>query len=439
MSKNRIKQAIALLLALVLIMGGITFDPAQAAAAAGNTIEVRDAYYIILPTDNKTAEYVKPAKKTCTSAHIPDTVRIGGKDYKVVSIKAGAFKGNRELIKVSIGKNVKTIGKKAFYGCKSLSKLSIFSKNLTSKTVAKDAFKGISTKGWAVVPESRVSKYKKLVGSCGASVKKWDFKFVSKELQDKTTWDNYEQGEPLPEPEIIQCGFFNSTKQHEIDRSTKSDGISLYVKTVPDVRLFGNWEKEGTYDLLYHCNICGRNCDWVMNVEHISLMDCDYWHTSASKRPYNGWFFYPDDDPLKVTYEFVLPDGLIYKESSLKVWVLNAALTYVNRMEYCDVQVSGNRITVTVDDLKSEPFYHSFNKEGYDRNPDHYDDEYENTPDEEKPTDVVPALQMNLQVKFSDSPQPDNPITATVTYEYKNETKTFAFDTLMVHCKTYKY
>lgn len=439
MLKNRVKQAIALLLALALALGGIALDPTPA-AAAGNTVTIgSDSVYTILSDGNRTVEYVKPAKKSCTSAHIPDTVKIGGQDYKVVSIKAGAFKGNRELIKVSIGKNVKTIGKKAFYGCKSLSKLSIFSKNLTSKTVAKDAFKGISTKGWAVVPESRVSKYKKLVGSCGASVKKWDFKFVSKELQDKTTWDNYEQGEPLPEPQVIKCGFYNSTKQHEIDRSTKSDGISLYVMTAPDVRLFGNWEKEGTYDTVYHCNICGRNFDPVMGTKHISLMDCDYWYTSASRRSYNGWFFYPDDDPLKVTYEFVLPDGLVYKEGSLKVWGNTAALASVNRAEDCDVQVSGNRITVTVDDLKSEPFYHSFNKEGYDRNPDHYDDEYENTPDEEKPTDVVPSLQMNLQVKFNDSPQPDNPITATATYEYKGETKTFAFDTLMVHCKTYKY
>lgn len=139
MLKNRVKQAIALLLALALALGGIALDPTPA-AAAGNTVTIgSDSVYTILSDSNRTVEYVKPAKKTCTSAHIPDTVRIGGKDYKVVSIKAGAFKGNRELIKVSIGKNVKTIGKKAFYGCKSLSKLSIFSKNLTSKTVAKDA------------------------------------------------------------------------------------------------------------------------------------------------------------------------------------------------------------------------------------------------------------------------------------------------------------
>lgn len=93
MLKNRLKQVNTLLLAFVLIVGGIAFDPAQAAAAATKTIKVGNAYYTILPAGNKTVEYVKPTTKTCTSVNIPDTVKISGKTYKVTDIAANAFKG----------------------------------------------------------------------------------------------------------------------------------------------------------------------------------------------------------------------------------------------------------------------------------------------------------------------------------------------------------
>lgn len=112
MLKNRSKQVIALLLTFVLVLGGTAFDPTTAVASSGKNIKAGDSYYTILSTKSRTAEYVKPAKKSCTSASIPNTVKISGKTYQVTGIGANAFKGCTKLKKVSIGKNVEKIGKK---------------------------------------------------------------------------------------------------------------------------------------------------------------------------------------------------------------------------------------------------------------------------------------------------------------------------------------
>lgn len=51
-----------------------------------------------------------------TRLNIPNQIKIGGKIYKVVSIKAHAFKHYKRLSCVTIGKNVTSIGTYAFYG-----------------------------------------------------------------------------------------------------------------------------------------------------------------------------------------------------------------------------------------------------------------------------------------------------------------------------------
>lgn len=55
------------------------------------------------------------SKKTYKSIKIPATVKINGYKFKVTAIKAKAFAGNKKLKKITIGKNIKKIGKKAFY------------------------------------------------------------------------------------------------------------------------------------------------------------------------------------------------------------------------------------------------------------------------------------------------------------------------------------
>ena len=56
----------------------------------------------------------------------------------MTSISSNAFKNNKEITKVTIGKNIKTIGVAAFNGCTKLSQVTINSTVL--KTIGKKAF-----------------------------------------------------------------------------------------------------------------------------------------------------------------------------------------------------------------------------------------------------------------------------------------------------------
>ncbi len=86
----------------------------------GNTfIDARMLYSV----DAKKGETViKKAAATITKAVIPATIKHDGVEYKVTGIAAGAFQNSKVKI-VSIGANVRTIGKNAFKGCTRLKKV----------------------------------------------------------------------------------------------------------------------------------------------------------------------------------------------------------------------------------------------------------------------------------------------------------------------------
>lgn len=74
-----------------------------------------------------TVEYTKYTGSK-TTVTVPDTVVINNVTCKVTSIAASAFKNNKKIKTVTIGKNVASIGKNAFYGCTKLQKATVGSK-----------------------------------------------------------------------------------------------------------------------------------------------------------------------------------------------------------------------------------------------------------------------------------------------------------------------
>ena len=62
---------------------------------------------------------------TAKKITVPATVKIDGFTYKVTSIAASAFKGNKKVTTVAIGNKVTTIGTNAFNGCKKLKTVTI--------------------------------------------------------------------------------------------------------------------------------------------------------------------------------------------------------------------------------------------------------------------------------------------------------------------------
>ncbi len=133
---------------------------------------------------NNTVTYQKP-KKNAKKVTIPATVKINGKTYKVTAVAKNAFKGNKKVKTVKVGKNVtsigasafqnckalttvtlpaktKTIGKNAFANSKKLKKIVIKSTKMTKKTIKNGAFKKVSKKVTVDVPNKKAKTYKKL-------------------------------------------------------------------------------------------------------------------------------------------------------------------------------------------------------------------------------------------------------------------------------------
>ena len=116
-------------------------------------------------------EYKTPKNKKQTKIVVPDTIKINGVTYKVTSIAKNAFKNNKKLKTVTIGKNVSKIGANVFTGCKKLKTITIKSTKLTVKTLSKSTFKGITKATTIKVPKKKLSAYKKLFKSRGLSSK----------------------------------------------------------------------------------------------------------------------------------------------------------------------------------------------------------------------------------------------------------------------------
>ena len=107
----------------------------------------------------KQATFTAPANKKATSLSIPSKVN----GVKVTAIAPSACAKMKKLKKVTIPSGVKTIGKKAFYGCKNLKNIVIKTKKLTSKSVGSKAFGSIYKKAVIKCPKSKKASYKKIL------------------------------------------------------------------------------------------------------------------------------------------------------------------------------------------------------------------------------------------------------------------------------------
>ena len=127
------------------------------------------AYYKILSITSSggTVAYVKPAGKKSKSITIATSTVLDGHIFKAVAVSAKACKGCSKLQKVTISKNITSIGKNAFRGCKNLKTIVIKSTKLTSRSIGSNAFKGTHKKLVIKVPKKMLKKYKKFLKKKG--------------------------------------------------------------------------------------------------------------------------------------------------------------------------------------------------------------------------------------------------------------------------------
>ena len=134
-------------------------------APAGTRIETGTIRYEITENRKEYAVKVTGLKKKTKSLKIPDTVTYRNRKYPVTEIADSAFKGQKKLKKVTIGKHIKKIGKNAFYGASALKKITV--KTTELKKVGKNAFQGIHPKAVIKVPKKKLEAYRKLFAQKG--------------------------------------------------------------------------------------------------------------------------------------------------------------------------------------------------------------------------------------------------------------------------------
>lgn len=125
----------------------------------GDIVAVGKYSYQITNTAKKTAAFAGLVDENVKKVSIAASVKINNTAYRITSVKANALKGKKKITSVTIGKNVATIGAKAFSGCKNLKKITV--KTTTLKKVGKQAFKGIHKKAAVKVPRNKKTAYKK--------------------------------------------------------------------------------------------------------------------------------------------------------------------------------------------------------------------------------------------------------------------------------------
>ncbi len=190
-------------------------------AAVGEIISDSDTdgkYQVIsIKGGNLTLSYAGPLTADLKKYKIPGTVKLNGKECRVTSIGANAFKNNKQMTEAVIGENIETIGSNAFLGCSKLKKvtigkdvveikekafyktislvkikipakvkkigkqafagakklkdITILTKKLTKKSVGKNAFQKISPKAKFKAPASKQTLYRKILRARGAGKK----------------------------------------------------------------------------------------------------------------------------------------------------------------------------------------------------------------------------------------------------------------------------
>ncbi len=120
---------------------------------------------------NATVTYIAPQDSQVSHVVIPSAVVIGGMKYKVTAIEKNAFKNNKKLKSITIGKNIERIGAKAFYGCSKLKKITIKTTKLTTKKVGSKAFGKTPKKMKVKVPKKKFKSYKKMLIQRGVNKK----------------------------------------------------------------------------------------------------------------------------------------------------------------------------------------------------------------------------------------------------------------------------
>lgn len=384
--------------------------------------------------NGKEAQYDSLSEKSYSVANIPDTVEIKGKSYRVTQIKDSALANSSKIKRVTVGENVKKIGKKAFYNCKNLKSITIKSELLKKSSIGANAFKGLPSDAVVTVPKEKLSTYKSILKSKGLKNQK------VKAAAQSSTANSDSADSKLSENASFDLSKSMFDSDNCFSRINSEDGIytseisagdSISIKTKFYFKpgIYGHWE-EDSRKLVKGYVQCGRcrRCfsDYMLALHNEMELEeggCrgNYYIGSNKIEQPTTWAFIPDKTPCQAVVKYELPAGISYKEGSMK---LSGFSTKNDYTDSCKIDVSGSTVTVTIDDVKSNPFYNPFDYDAYKRDL-YYDPGYKNDNDYHEPFFITFDVVTDSQLAS------ESVISTDISYSYKGTSNTESYEALI--------
>ena len=404
----------------------------KSACAAKTVFSFGSGSYTII--NGKEVQYEGLSEKAYTVADIPDTVELKGKSYHVTQIKDSALANSSKIKRVSIGENVKKIGKKVFYNCKNLKSITIKSELLKKNSIGANAFKGLPSDAVLTVPKEKLSTYKSILKSKGLKNQKVKAAAQSSTANSDSAGSNLSENASFDLSKSMfdsdNC-FSRINSEDGIYTSEISAGDSISIKTKFYFKpgIYGHWE-EDSRKLVKGYVRCGRcrRCfsDYMLALHNEMQLEeggCrgNYYIGSNKIEQPTTWAFIPDKTPCQAVVKYELPSGISYKEGSMK---LSGFSTKNDYTDSCKIDVSGSTVTVTIDDVKSNPFYNPFDYDAYKRDL-YYDPGYKND------NDYHESFFITFDVITDSQLASESVISTNISYSYKGTSNTESYEALI--------
>lgn len=410
----------------------------KSACAAKTVFSFGSGSYTII--NGKEVQYEGLSEKAYTVADIPDTVELKGKSYHVTQIKDSALANSSKIKRVSIGENVKKIGKKVFYNCKNLKSITIKSELLKKSSIGANAFKGLPSDAVLTVPKEKLSTYKSILKSKGLKNQK------VKAAAQSSTANSDSADSKLSENASFDLSKSMFDSENCFSRINSEDGIytselsagdSITIKTQFSFKpgVYGHWEEDSRKLVKGHvrCGRCGR-CfsDFMLAVHNGMELEeggcySNYYIGSNKTSQPTTWAFVPDETPCPAVVKYTLPDGVSYKDGSMKIV---GASTKNDFSDACKVDVSDNFVTITIDDVKKSPIFIPLDYEAYKKDlyysPDIYfsaEKGVKNASDE--------SIFIKFDVKTDSQLASESVISTDISYSYKGTSNTESYEAVI--------
>lgn len=420
--KTNKKELTAAFAIILMMLTAISIAKILGTTFADNTFEYANGEYIITDDAQLEVQFAGVSKKSVSSVEIPATIKINEQVYKVTGVKANALKDNKKVKKLTVGENVRVIGKKAFYGCKNLKSITINTFNLKSKTVGAAAFKDLNAKVTVIVPENKLKAYKKMLKSKGLSGKKQVVKGRKIEVEEKDDKYELDPNRDIPAPTTMftiddYFGLMSNIKEE--DGYSVGDSIPITAGFQMNDLMYGKWTTR-TSDgngLWIRCNDCHNMFD---NYEDYYISGGGYPSKNCQSsgsfvygydygKPFTAWHWNPDDRACNAIFHITLPVGLSYKEGSLKMFRM--IKKEVASSAY-HVDVNGQDISITVDNIKDAAFH---------------------------PGHIADDISFTLDTELNSNAASINTVTASMSYDNGTGVKTVDMGSATIYSATMKF